>query len=250
MTVSRRGLAAPDKEESARVLLGRVAVTIDDLQALMDLLQEEHITSGSALIVEFEGGHFDNADDLRKISDIELRNLTIKSSRLEVRLSSDVAVAIGDANLCESVRRRWARHRVTRIRPEGIDSSKHLQVAVSLASMVRLLVALFVLGIVLGVYFGVEGSPAGEQVEAPAADTDWVSMAVGVLLGIVAILVGVAWMRYFYRPPNYAVIIPVTLEEFRREQASDAKHWQNVAIALGALLIAAIGVLVSVLLAD
>ncbi|WIX75454.1 hypothetical protein QRX50_28525 [Amycolatopsis carbonis] len=126
MTVKRRGLL--DQQQALgrhRRRLGRVHVTIDDLQALRELLDEGLADGATRTEFEFDGGSFEEPADLPKLSDAELRRIVVKSANVEVILSSTQAVAIGERHLSEAVYTRWARARQTKDRPGPRPSARY-----------------------------------------------------------------------------------------------------------------------------
>ena len=75
MAITRVGLTPNGVPHSKH--LGRVLVTIDDLQALMELLSDRQVNSTGAPLsgVQFQGGTFTDPEDLRRLSDEEARSL-------------------------------------------------------------------------------------------------------------------------------------------------------------------------------
>ena len=110
VTVRRVG---PPQETAPlhRTELGRVLVTIDDLAALMTLLTDD--TPG--LHIEFDGGYFTEAEELRTLSDIEVRSLRLRTPEVQVALNSSDAFAVGERQEAEDVYRLWARARKTQV---------------------------------------------------------------------------------------------------------------------------------------
>ena len=120
--VGKRPQAAPP----ARLGLGCIEVTTDDLEALLQLLQGErfvgadgHPARGKADRVEFDGGYFTEADDLRKMADDEIQRLAVSSASVRVVLGPRQAEAIGDTDAAAEVQRQWARP--LRVSPRFLD---------------------------------------------------------------------------------------------------------------------------------
>lgn len=115
MTVHRVGPA----QETAphRTNLGRVLVTIDDLKALVEFLTRDREGMAAKIHVEFDGGYFTEAEELRTLSDIEMKSLRLKTQRVEVVLSPSDAFAVGDRQEADDVYRVWARARQTTLTP-------------------------------------------------------------------------------------------------------------------------------------
>lgn len=89
--------------------LGRVLVTTTDLDALVGLLKQSDPTT--VLQLRFDGGNFDSSDDLKDLTDSELRTLRVVTDAVEVILNSDSAVAIGGQRSVDEVWDVWARPR-------------------------------------------------------------------------------------------------------------------------------------------
>jgi len=118
VTVQRVG-PPPEEAPQHRTDLGRVLVTIDDLAALKTFLTRSN-TDDEDIKVEFDGGYFTEPEDLRHLSDMELRSLRLETPEVQVVLNPSFAFAIGDRQEAEDVYRLWARKRQTRIRPGPI----------------------------------------------------------------------------------------------------------------------------------
>jgi hypothetical protein len=124
VTVRRVG-PAPEEAEPHRTNLGRVLVTIDDLAALRDFLMRDHPNVAPILPIEFDGGDFDEPEDLSSLSDVETRSLRIKTAKVEVVLNPSAAFAVGDRQEAENVYRLWARARQTRRKPLPFQQLTH-----------------------------------------------------------------------------------------------------------------------------
>jgi hypothetical protein len=110
VTIHRVG-PAPDSTPH-RKNLGRVLVTIDDLDALIGLLRQSDPSND--LTVQFEGGYFTDPEDMRRLSDQELKKLRINVNSVQVFLDSTQAIAIGHEETCDNIYRLWARPRATK----------------------------------------------------------------------------------------------------------------------------------------
>lgn len=114
--VIRRIYKEPTDPAPARVPLGRIAVTIDDLRALLELLRAHPDVEGE-VVVKFDGeSEFTHAEDMRELSDASLGDLRVKAGELTVSLSRGFSLAIGPAELCNFVHNSWARSLRTRQR--------------------------------------------------------------------------------------------------------------------------------------
>ncbi|WP_134045930.1 hypothetical protein [Amycolatopsis arida] len=117
MAVHRRGSALKPKEDRP---LGRVLVTIDDFRALRD--EVARLDGGNEPPkLEFNGGTFDEPEDIRTLSDLELQHLAVKGSTLEVHLTPTSAHVFGDPDTCEDLYTSWARPRATSLRPTPLS---------------------------------------------------------------------------------------------------------------------------------
>jgi hypothetical protein len=70
------------------------------------------------------------------------------------------------------------------------------------------------------------------------------------VIGIAACNLGFipcAWLLREERVKDYSQIIPMPMDEFRRDQTSRKRHIQTISIALGSFLVALAGILVSIL---
>jgi hypothetical protein len=79
---------APREAAPHRKDLGRVLVTIDDLAALMPLLKQD----APDLEVEFDDGYFTEAEELRTLSDMEMKSFRLKTPKVQVVLSPPSAL--------------------------------------------------------------------------------------------------------------------------------------------------------------
>jgi hypothetical protein len=93
----------PKRLEPHRTNLGRVLVTIDDLGALRDFLMRDHSEVAQIFSIEFEGGDFDDPEDLSSLSDVKTRSLRLKTAEVEVVLKPSAAFAVGDRQEAENV---------------------------------------------------------------------------------------------------------------------------------------------------
>ncbi|MEU3771567.1 hypothetical protein AB0E55_41435 [Amycolatopsis keratiniphila] len=222
MAVHRRGIITPNSVHQTS--LGRVLVTIDGLGALRDLMASQASTGAAPPRFEFNGGHFDDPEDLRKLENNELRRVVVKSDQLEVVLASNVAVAIGEPDLCTSIARDWARWRRTSRRPVPLAR---------LDAVVGVFMLLCTPAIALWSALRLIPSEPGS------------GLVFGIGLGGITLVLGC--MSLFKLPKSYALVKPMTLDELRRERTLETRHWQTAAIALAAVTVALIGVLVTVL---
>lgn len=217
MAVHWRGLMEGQAQKAQRSL-GRVRVTIDNLEALRDLLDASQSTGAAATVLEFEGGWFDHPSDMPKLSDHALRRITVKSSEVEVVLSPTSAIAIGDPNVCDAVYTRWARQNPTRERP--IPLGKFQLFPGGLLAFATIVIAMS--GFLLP-------TDPGAEISVPKP----------LYLAIIAAFgVGAASIMTFKLPRSYAVVHALTNEEYRKQRAESNRHWRVIAMMAIAACIA------------
>ncbi|AXB47321.1 hypothetical protein [Amycolatopsis albispora] len=218
MAVHRRGAERPESRPPSRYL-GPLLVTIDDLRALRDLLTE----MGEAPVIEFSGGTIDTPDDLRELSDSELLHITVKTAGVEITLSKQGARAVGQGNLVYAVHESWARTRQSSLGKSRRWWAKYWGLLIAGISVVA----------------GFTGTTL-EWLPSDAQAAPWVfAVMFGVSGGMIA---------YGYsQMPMPTVVVPTTLDEFRKNRTLANRHWQTIAIAAIAACIALAGVLVAVL---
>jgi hypothetical protein len=93
--------------------LGRVFVTIDDLDALMRIMGQE-AGDPTGVRIYFDGGFFTEAADLKSFGEGSTGSLRIMSDAAEVSLEAARAVATGNSGAVASIQ-HWARMRRTKI---------------------------------------------------------------------------------------------------------------------------------------
>jgi hypothetical protein len=115
MAVRRAGIG---KARPTKRTLGRVLVTIDDLEALHQQLKGNDATT--SVDFEFTGGDFDSPMDLEDLSPNERQRIVVKTSDVQVILSAfEGAYAVGPPDSVESVYQEWAQNRQTKLKPDG-----------------------------------------------------------------------------------------------------------------------------------
>lgn len=222
MAVHRRGL---DPVETPRTILslGRVLVTIDDLAALVALIGE-HDGQSFQVEIEFHGGTIDAPSDLRELSNDEMGTVSIKTTEIEVLLSSRDAQCIGDPNIAKLVYTRWARPRQLRIevrwRAEVMAWAFAIPIAI-LAGAVWIISATN--------HFD-SGTP----------------LPVAVVAAIVSILTIVAMLSEVRT--RFAKLYPGTLDEYRKEQLIGKRQLVTWLIAVSAIAVSTTTALVTVLI--
>ncbi|MEV0074359.1 hypothetical protein [Amycolatopsis sp. NPDC050768] len=215
MTVKRRGLI--DKQQDLarhRRQLGRVHVTIDDLQALRELLDEGLARGATRTEFEFDGGSFEEPADLPKLSDTELRRIVAKTAEVEVILSTTQAVAIGPRHLSEAVYTRWARARQTKERPGRRPAARYRAAAWP-----------YLLAAVLAVV-------------TPLRIVPDLGLSGWLLGGGVALFFAVAGTWSLQRlPKSYAAIHPLSNEDYRKHRTQASHAWRSTMIGLTAIFV-------------
>ncbi|MEW2504812.1 MULTISPECIES: hypothetical protein [unclassified Amycolatopsis] len=226
MTVKRRGLL--DQQQALgrhRRQLGRVHVTIDDLEALRELLDEGLADGATRTEFEFDGGSFEEPSDLPKLSDAELRRIVVKSAKAEVILASTQAVAIGERHVSEAVYTRWARARQTKDRPGPRPSARYRA-----AAWPYLFAA--VLAVITPLRIVSDMGAAG-----------WF---LGGGLTFLAVVSGTWSLQRL--PKSYAAVHAVSNEDYRKHRTEASHAWRSAMIGLtGVFVTLVIGVLTFVL---
>jgi hypothetical protein len=114
-----------------------VLVTIDDLEALLVIMRQT-AADPTTLEVQFSGGYFTDAEDMRHLSDDELRSLKVHSDSAEVNLGPEEAVAVGSGSIPDEIYRTWARARQTSIGAIGkLDAAGAILLATTIAVLTR-----------------------------------------------------------------------------------------------------------------
>ncbi|WP_459716861.1 hypothetical protein [Actinophytocola sp. KF-1] len=207
-------------------------MTIDDLRALVELLQSEDATADT-IEMTFTGGTFTDPEDLRKLTDAELASVTVKTRSVEVSLSDNDALVVGDARLSALVSHSWARRRrVTRL-PAAMRRR---------ASWVMVVTPLI---------FGAAGLLSGFILSIGDLSTLLRSIFIGTAIGTtLGVLISIATFTYARSTVDYAIVIPLTLEEYREQRGDSRRHLQIAIIALAGVVVALLGVLVTLLVAQ
>lgn len=217
MAITRRGktLTSPRTVK----YLGRVLVTIDDLRALRELL----VAHGSnEVIFEFLGGVFDDPEDVKSLSDVELTSIVVKAGAAQISLQADQCYVAGPPEMCEVIYNEWARSR--RFNWLVPHERKNL-------TFLLLLVTGFAAVLALSVWASIQRS-----------GWNWWLLVPVVLIAGMLILVAKS-----ARSGNYALVKPMSLDEARKEVVLGNRHRQTVVIALFGVIVALLGVIVALL---
>jgi hypothetical protein len=218
VTIRRRDTTAG---QPARRPLGHVAVSIDDLRALMDLLGDREDVDGP-VVVEFDEGDFDQAEDMRELGPQNLRELRVKAGDLVVHLAENRAEAIGPTELTAFVYNAWARARQTPAYPASWGFMQKYPYKSPL-----LLFGLFAFGFAVYLF---------RQVQDPQK-VIWYVVVIGLLLFM-------GWILYksnksAYDASNWAVIQPFTAHKIREAQQ------RKTTVPLWALIVTIIGLVIT-----
>ncbi|WP_308820066.1 hypothetical protein [Pseudonocardia alni] len=208
-----------------RVDLGKVLVTIDDLEALMQIMDPQEPAAGEP-VVRFGGGHFTDANGMRSLSDYEVDVLYVNARLATVSLTpTSASASCEDEGQLESIR-AWARARQTKLTPAGTVSPPRF-------ALWGLLALAFASGILA--LFCIFGPDSVSQDEAT------LRFALSIVSGGFSVILLIVWLagRYFVAllvsDKNYAVIEPRTMAEFRDRQKSDHRPRQaNIITGAGA----------------
>lgn len=213
MAIHRVG-PAPDTTPH-RQNLGRVLVTIDDLDALMQLVRQ-NLGEGLELGIQFEGGYFTEAEDLRRLSDEESKSLKIHTADIEIHLAHSQAVVIGNEQQAQDIYRLWARPR---------ENHSGVALGTFLKTLGGLIILAGAIAVLLG-YFQVDGID------------DRLLILPACLFGGMLIYLG---EQQHKRIPE-ARIKPISLHEHRQILANNQiPRWQTI-VAIVAVAVAIIAI--------
>jgi len=180
------------------------------------------------LHIEFDGGYFTEAEELRTLSDIEVRSLRLRTPEVQVALNSSDAFAVGERQAAEDVYRLWARARQTQLRPPlAIPLRYHI---VALTPMVLML------SFVLLIFAQVD------KASLMAANGRIFAGAVGAWGLVVSVSL---WYAMLARRSSYAVVIPLSIDEYRQNRLNQTyprRIW-IVAIVSAIITVISVGVL-------
>lgn len=207
----------PDPNPIERISIGRLRVGIDDLAALMDLLKERDPTQ--AVHVAFDEGIFDSPEDLRSLSEANLRDLKVHAGNLVVHLRSTYPMIIGPRDSGRYVYNQWARSRQYKsvtfrdMYPSGVKDPHVLMVVAML---------------LFAAYLG--ASRLLDWIAPPAASG--LAIALG-LFAAAVLFVGISIYRDEKKTPQVQ-IIPHTRDEIRNLEAgkSSVPTWSLVVAVL------------------
>jgi hypothetical protein len=239
MTVYRRGIpVGSEGKKAVRVGLGRILVTIDDLEALLDHIREDEDTP----FVEFSGGEFSSPDDLRRLKPDERRKLHIKTSRLEVTLSAEVASVFGQREACDSLVSGWAARRATREFPPWKQSAaRRERTYYKIATFVGHSVSFMILSGILSITGALDGSGV--------TLTGWLLLSPIVAIIFFPLSISNWWRSKVLQltPSMYCIIVPTTLEEYYRDRQECRRHRNILIVSTVGSVIAAAGVVVAII---
>lgn len=214
-------------DAAARQPLGRLEVSIDDLNALLTLLQNRDDIDD--VRVEFGEGDFTDASEMRELSDSDLGELRVKTRDLVVHLSPSRAEVVGKKELADFVRDAWARSRQTNLPQPGTTwASRNLVYAV----------------VDLG-WFGLATFLAHRIITRPQEFPGW-PPTVSATLIVVTFAVMIAFTNWTVmrerRSKSWALIQPLTAHELRQ-----MRNMRSV-VPLWSLLVAVAAFIASTLL--
>jgi hypothetical protein len=236
--------------------LGRVLVTIDDLEALCNLLRNRSEQT-DPIEIEFPGGTIGEAADLRELSDMELADIKVKAFDAEVVLSTEAAYCLGGPAVGEFVYRNWARARQTKERPSHYRGKRRPR---ALGYRWATLLPAGFLGVLTILYSLVIYIVTSDALDFAAEISDVILVdieASAVVFNLIAVpLLGVLllaaylWLvRLSQRPKSFALIIPLSLDEYRKNRIQGRRQLITWLIAMTAIAATVSGILVGVLVA-
>jgi hypothetical protein len=200
--------------------LGCVRITIDDLAELMTLVKKPD--QPEPLKVRFDGGYFTKAEELSKLTDIEMRSLRLKTSTVEVILSSSSALAIGERKEAENIY-NWAHMRQIRCRLRPV------QMLTAIPHQLALTVVTGLLGLSITI------SEFNEHIHSIR---DFIIIGAA---SVFSVLAGVfIWRQLPRKQSSYAVIIAMSRDQHRQLIASQVYSRRSWIVAIVSAVIAAL----------
>lgn len=207
--------------------LGQVLVTIDDLDALIALICENSSDESDAPAMKFAGGTFTNPADLRVLAEDEYEDIEIVNSKIEVNLNSYFATAAGEPRLASLIQTAWARKRRTTKLPRHRQRAawiERLAIATAGVIAVALTAAMAVVWVA------------------------WSHWAWTVPTLTAAAILARVWAKERGRRwDSYAIIVPLSLDEYRKLASEQNRHLKSWIVALSAVVVTLIGVTVTLL---
>lgn len=235
MTIYRIG-PDPDAVPQYRVGLGRILVTMDDIESLMIHLGRHEKDSDSPVVVEFNAGYFTEARDLSKINPLEMEFLRLKSSRMLVILGTYSAVAIGDIQEAEGVYNSWAMSLETKELPPRVRKDK---ITTVVFAGILLILGAFSYG--ASILFQRFYYQVGQLYFGIAS----VFSFIGFLTFALILYILYNWDKKF-KQSTYAIVVPYSRDEYRRNELSQKYPRRSWIVAIVAVIIAAISIAANV----
>lgn len=235
MTIYRIG-PDPDAAPQYRVDLGRILVTIDDIESLMTYLGR-HEKDSDPIVVEFNAGYFTEARDLSKITPLEIRFLRLKNSKVLVVLGASFAEAIGDFQETQGVYNCWARSLVeTKQLPPRVRKDR-----ITTVVLAGLLVIVGTFSCGASILFQRSYYQFGHLYLSVGS----VFNIIGFLTFAFSIYVLYRWDKEFKRS-TYAIIVPHSRDEHHRNELSQKYPRRSWIVAIIASVIAAISIVANI----
>lgn len=222
MTVHRVG---SDLQAPHRVDLGHLLVTIDDIAALMTLLT---LPDGPKPSVEFIGGYFTEAKELRTLSDEEMKRLALKTPTVQVVLESSFAVAFGERSEVEDVYRLWARTRQAPAKPQLL-TNRIYQASLALAT-----IGVASLGLCADILYLHQVGPGG-----------YILLLYIAIIGLGTIIMALVLARshkWYWNESSHAIVVPMSREQHRQQLSTEKYPRRSWIVAIISAIIAAISV--------
>jgi hypothetical protein len=234
VTIHRLG-PDPDAVPRYRVDLGRILVTIDDIESLMTYLGRNEEDSDN-IVVEFNAGYFTKAKDLSKISPAELDLLLLKNSKVQVILNTYSAAAIGDFQEAQGVSNSWAESLETKQKPPRVRKDEIATIISASVLLILSVIAFAAFLLTQNVYLKV----AQWYLRIGSAFS-----LLGVLVLGLSIYILYIWDKRF-KKSSYAIVVPHTRDEYRRNELSQKYPRRAWIVAIIAAAIAAVSIAVNV----
>lgn len=231
MAVHRPGASGEDREWEL-VELGHLLVTIDDFKSILQII---HTYTQEKVSISFIGGHIDEPEDLRSLTEAELAHVKIAAPGVRMELADTTALYTGPYDVGDRIkdwsrahqRRVLRRRRTTRKRRTDIDGVRSILPFLLLIGTLLT----FILTTSSTVTSLLEGKTSG----------------IGAILAISYAASFIVLARYLLhrsqtrKVTSSCVIIPLSRDEYRKDKILHKRQmitWTIATLAVVATLIA------------
>lgn len=201
---------------------------ITDLEVLVALVRD-HAGPDDKVVVRFNGGTIDAAEDLRHLADAELSHLVVESPQIRVDLGSTSASVRGELELGLHIWQRWAEPRQTWRHSSRKSAALWTFVVATQTALALLCVAAIIYAVSL------IGDPT-----VPA----WAIALI--LLSCFGLLALALWGAVKGVSSTRAVIVPFNADELRKNHLSTKYPRLSLIVAVVAAIVATSGVVAGI----